>query len=231
MKARSKHPQLQRYTRNWATHEIMKTLIKNKRSYKKRITSEDDDRDSLMEDGEELEGDGNEGRDDDDDEGNDEGRDDDDEGNEEGNDEDEEGREEENGDDYEGEGNGGDGEGNTEGDDMYAEGLGVNADEAERVDVDDSAVGQRAWDLEWEAVVGSGATTSQSAAAKKLKKSTATSKSVGKSEFKPASATVGLAGTKRKVPEDEDQDADQVAAMKGRRNPARNIRKSKKSRL
>jgi hypothetical protein len=161
MKARSKHPQLQHYTRNWATHEIMKTLIKNKRIYKKCIMSEDDDRDSLMlmEDGEESEGGCNKGRDNNN-----------------------KGNEEENGDNYEREENGDDGpdgEGNTEGEDMYAQG--VNADKEERDDIDDSAVGRRAWDLEWKAVAGFGATTSQSVAAKKLKKSAATSKSVGKS--------------------------------------------------
>jgi hypothetical protein len=219
MKARSKHPQLQRYTRNWATLEIMKTLIKNKWSYKKRIGSEDDDRDSFMKDGEELEGDGDEGREDEDgyeeelEEDGDEGRD---------KDKDEEGNEEENDDGDDGE------ENNEEGEDMYAEGE--NADKEERDDVDDPAVEQRAWDLEWEAAAGFGS-TSQSAAAKKLKKSAATSKSGGKSEFKPASAAIGLAGTKRKLPEDEDQGTDQVAAVKGRRNPTRNLPKLKKLRL
>ena len=99
MKARYKHAQLQHCMRNWATHEIMKTLIKNKRSYKKCITSEDDDnRDNFMKDGKDLEGDDDEGRSDDE-EGNegensdiceglgdgDEGRNEDEEGNEEEN--------------------------------------------------------------------------------------------------------------------------------------------------
>ena len=88
MKVRSKHAQLQRYMRNWATHEIMKTLIKNKRSYKKHIAPEEDDRDSFMEGVEELERDGNEGRDEDEEgseENGDKGRDEDKEGNKEGN--------------------------------------------------------------------------------------------------------------------------------------------------
>jgi hypothetical protein len=213
--------------RNWATHEIMKTLIKNKRSYKKRIGSEDDDRDSFMKDGEELEEDGDEGREDEagNEEENGEGYEEDlEEDGDEGRDKDkdEEGNEEENGDGDDGE------ENNEEGEDMYAEGE--NADKEERDDVDDLAVRQRAWDLEWEAAAGFGS-TSQSAAAKKLKKSAATSKSGGKSEFKPASAAIGLAGTKRKLPEDEDQRTDQVAAVKGRRNPTRNLPKSKKLRL
>ena len=49
-------------------------------------------------------------------------------------------------------------------------------------------------------------------AAKKLKKLVATSKSVGKFKFKLAA--VGLAGMKRKVPEDEDHGADQVSASR-----------------
>jgi hypothetical protein len=245
MKARSKHTQLQRYTRNWATHEIMKTLIKNKRSYKKRIMSEDDDRKSFMKDGEELEGDDDERRDEDE-EGNEEENGDDYEeferDGDERRDEDEEGNEEENG---EGEGTDDDGEGNADegfGEDMYIE-EGENAEKegnasfqgsGDEDDVDDrSAVGQRkgayAWDLEWEAATGFGATTSQSAATKKSKKSAATSKSVGKLKFKPAA--VGFAGMKRKVPEDEDHGIDQVAAVTGRRNPARNIREPKKLRL
>ena len=88
MKARSKHAQLQCYTRNWATHEIMKTLIKNKQSYKKRIAPEEDDQDSFMEGVEELERDGNEGRDEDEEgseENGDKGRDEDKEGNKDGN--------------------------------------------------------------------------------------------------------------------------------------------------
>ena len=244
MKARSKHTQLQRYTRNWATHEIMKTLIKNKRSYKKRIASEDDDGDSFMKGGEELKVDSDEGRD-----GNEEGNENENDYNHE---EEFEGnsnagwdRGEENGDDYEGE-RSGDGEGNIE----NAEKEGTtsfegNGEEEVRDNIDDrSAVGPSAWDLEWEGtdtaglmfVSGSGATTSQSAAAKFLKKSAATSKSVGKFKFKPAASAVGLvAGTKRKVPEDEDHGAgaDQVnvAAVTERRNPARNIREPKKLRL
>src|SRR6266568_2723173 len=39
MKARSKSNQLQLYHGNWATLEIMKTFIKNKRSYQKRLGS------------------------------------------------------------------------------------------------------------------------------------------------------------------------------------------------
>ena len=235
MKARSKHAQLQRYTRNWATHEIMKTLIKNKRSYKKRIAPEEDDRDSFMEGVEELERDGDEGRDEDEegsDENGDEGRDGDKEGNEEGN-----------GEHYEGGWNGDVGGG--EGEDMYTEegengkkegntSFEGNGDEEVGDDVGVRlAVGQRKEayprDLGWDAAAGFGATTSQSAAAKKSKKLAATSKSVGKFRFKPAA--VGLAGTKRKVPEDEDHGADQVAAATGRRNPARNIREPKKLRL
>jgi len=152
---------------------------------------------------------------------------------------------EENGDDYEGE-RSGDGEGNIE----NAEKEGTtsfegNGEEEVRDNIDDrSAVGPSAWDLEWEGTdtaglmfgSGSGATMSQSAAAKFLKKSAATSKSVGKFKFKPAASAVGLvAGTKRKVPEDEDHGAgaDQVnvAAVTERRNPARNIREPKKLRL
>ena len=217
MKARSKHAQLQRYTRNWATHEIMKTLIKNKRSYKKRIASEDDVRDSVMKDEGELDGD-------DDEEWN--------------------GDEEENGANYEGEWNSDDVEGNAEEEeDMYVEER-VNAEEGSpsvqgngdkelSVDVDDSAVGRRkglcGGDLELEAAAGLGATTSHSVTAKKAKKAkkpAVVSKSVSK--FKPV--TVGLVGTKRKAPEDEDGYHDQAAATE-RRNPARNIRKSKKLQL
>ena len=50
----------------------------------------------------------------------------------------------------------------------------------------------------------------------------ATRKSAGKFGFKPD--TVGLAGTKRKVRDEDDHGADEVAAQAGRRNPARNIR-------
>jgi hypothetical protein len=245
MKARSKHPQLQRYTRNWATHEIMKTLIKNKRSYRKRIASEDDDQDSFMKDGGEGSGDdedekGNEGSEE---ENGDNYEEELEEDGDEGRNEDEEGNEGGGGDNYEGEGDSNDGEGNAgEGEDMYTEegenagkegstSFEGNGDEEESDGVDDrSAVGQqKGTDLEWKAAVGFGATTSQSAAAKKLKKSAATSKSAGKFKFKPAA--VGLAGTKRKVPEDEDYGADQDAAATGRRNPVRNIKKPKKLRL
>lgn len=45
MKANSRSKQLQRYKGNWATLEIMKTLIKNRRSYKKRLGSIDQDDD------------------------------------------------------------------------------------------------------------------------------------------------------------------------------------------
>ena len=158
MKARSKHAQLQRYTRNWATHEIMKTLIKNKQSYKKCITSEDDIRDSIMKDEGELDGDENEEWNKD---------------------------EEENGANYEGEWKRDDVEGNMEEEeDLYVE-EGVNAkkgspsvqgngDKELSVDVDDSALGQRKGpcrgDLELEAAAGLGATTSHSVTAKKVKK-------------------------------------------------------------
>ena len=212
MKARSRHAQLQRYTRNWATHEIMKTLLKNKRSYKKRIASENSNRDSFMEDGEGLEGDGDEGKD-----------------------EDEEGNEEENSDNYKGEGN------TNEEEDMYVE-EGENAKEFEEGNSfernDDEEVRNGVDD--WEAAAGFGATMSQSApaAAKKSKKSATTSKkSVGKMKLKPAA--VRLAGTKRKVPEDDHEDdidgvrdIDQVAAVApARRNPARNMQELKRSRL
>ena len=102
----------------------MKTLIKNKQSYKKCIASEDDVRDSVMKDEGELDGD------------------DDEEWNED---------EEENGANYEGEWKSDDVEGNTEEEeDMYVE-EGENAEEGSpsvqgngdkelSVDVDDSAV-------------------------------------------------------------------------------------------
>jgi hypothetical protein len=45
MKANSRSKQLQRYKGNWATLEIIKTLIKNRRSYKKRLGSVDEDDD------------------------------------------------------------------------------------------------------------------------------------------------------------------------------------------
>src|SRR6266508_1062379 len=41
MKAKTKNEQLQHYKGNWATFEIMKTLIKNRRLYRKRIGSAD----------------------------------------------------------------------------------------------------------------------------------------------------------------------------------------------
>lgn len=66
-KASFRSKQLQRYKGNWATLEIMKTLLKNRRSYKNRIGSLDDqhDEDNPKKeiDGEELEvgGEGEEG--------------------------------------------------------------------------------------------------------------------------------------------------------------------------
>ena len=77
------------------------------------------------------------------------------------------------------------------------------------------------WDLEWDAATGFGVTMSQLAAVKKSKKSAATSKSGVKFRFKPDA--VGLAGTKRKVQDEDDHGTDEVAAQAGRRNPARNI--------
>jgi hypothetical protein len=63
MKATSRSKQLQRYKGNWATLEIIKTLIKNRRSYKNRLGSIDEDNDgefststSKDEDGKESEG-------------------------------------------------------------------------------------------------------------------------------------------------------------------------------
>lgn len=59
MKASSRLKQLQRYKGNWATVEIMKTLIKNRRTYRNRIGSLDQhDEDNMMKDinGEEGEG-------------------------------------------------------------------------------------------------------------------------------------------------------------------------------
>ena len=67
MKANSRSKQLQRYKGNWATLEIIKTLIKNRRSYKKRLGSIDEDDegdfDTLKDEG----GDGKGGGDGDDD--------------------------------------------------------------------------------------------------------------------------------------------------------------------
>ena len=104
IKAKSKNDQLQLYQGNWATLEIMKTLLKNKRSYQKRLqmsNAEESERDNEG-NGDELEEadideDGNGG------EGGDEERNGDEEGNggEEGDEEgnsDEEGNEERNSD-------------------------------------------------------------------------------------------------------------------------------------
>ena len=187
----------------------MKTLIKNKRSYKKHITSEDDnDRDNFMKDGEELEGDDDE-RSNDDKEGNEGENSDICEGlggdGDEGRNKDEEGNEEENGDNHEGEGNG---DWNFEAD-MYAE-DGENAenlkegngDEDERVDVDDrSEVEAYVWDFERDAVAGFGATTSQLAAAKKLKKSAATRKGALGSEYRMYAWLVSPAKGRKKKKE------------------------------
>ena len=41
MKAKTKNEQLQHYKGNWTTFEIMKTLIKNRRIYRKQIESAD----------------------------------------------------------------------------------------------------------------------------------------------------------------------------------------------
>jgi hypothetical protein len=155
--------------RNWVTHEIMKTLIKNKQSYQKRIASADDNQDSFMEDGKG----GNEGRDRDEEERRDKDEEengdgdenDDDDGEEQGveRDEDKERNEEESGSNYDRRENGNDGEENTEeGENAKMEGFEGNSDKEVRSDVGN-----------WP---GFGATTSQSAAAKKLKISMATSK-------------------------------------------------------
>src|SRR6266542_945595 len=55
MKAKTKNEQLQRYKGNWATFEIIKTIIKNRRLYQKRIRSAD------QSDGEQGPGDEEEG--------------------------------------------------------------------------------------------------------------------------------------------------------------------------
>jgi len=80
VQARSKNNQLQLYKGNWATLEIMKTLVKNKRSYKKRIGSGDDE-DIVMGDGE---GDNEEGMDGDEEERERDGNDGEEDGNDEG---------------------------------------------------------------------------------------------------------------------------------------------------
>lgn len=52
-KARSRNKQLQRYAGDWATLEIMKTLLKNKRNYKKRAGFPDQDSEDAENDYEE----------------------------------------------------------------------------------------------------------------------------------------------------------------------------------
>jgi hypothetical protein len=51
--AKSRNKQLQRYQGNWAALEILKTLIKNKRTYQKRIGPADQSDEDVVE---ELEG-------------------------------------------------------------------------------------------------------------------------------------------------------------------------------
>jgi hypothetical protein len=56
VKASSRSKQLQRYKSNWATIEIMKTLIKNRRTYKNRIGSLDDEQAVKNEEVDDLDG-------------------------------------------------------------------------------------------------------------------------------------------------------------------------------
>jgi hypothetical protein len=60
VQARSRSKQLQSYSGNWATIEIMKTLLKNRRSYRKRLGSLDDEQEMMKkEDSEKSDYDGN----------------------------------------------------------------------------------------------------------------------------------------------------------------------------
>jgi hypothetical protein len=58
VKSKSRCKQLQRYKGNWATIEIMRTLIKNRRTYKHRIGSMDDEQNTVKN---EVDYDGNDG--------------------------------------------------------------------------------------------------------------------------------------------------------------------------
>src|SRR6266545_1321494 len=177
MKAKTKNEQLQRYKGNWATFEIMKTLIKNRRLYRKQIGSAD------QSDGEQGPGDEEEG--------------------EEGNN-DEEGNADEGGNaDVEGEGNA-----NREGTTGDLEG---DEEETDKNKGDSDSLTSKS-------VASKSATTSKFTASKSTaSKPTTTSKPT----------MVGLAGIKRKAPEDKDHGADQVVPATGRRNSARQSKKRK----
>lgn len=54
-KASSRQKQLKLYKGNWATLEIMKTLLKNRRTYRNRIGTVDDDNDTIKKEGSEDE--------------------------------------------------------------------------------------------------------------------------------------------------------------------------------
>src|SRR6266545_3638948 len=187
MKAKTKNEQLQRYKGNWATFEIMKTLIKNRRIYRKQIGSAD------QSDGEQGPGD------------------------EEG----EEGNADEAGNaDGEGEGNAnddwyanGEGKGNAD-DDWYADGEGEgNAD-------GEGTTGDLEGDEE-ETDKNKGDSDSPTSKSVASKSATTSKSTASKSVTTSKSTMVGLAGIKRKAPEDEDHGADQVVPATGRRNSAR----------
>ena len=203
MKAKTKNEQLRRYKGNWATFEIMKTLIKNRRIYWKRIKSAD------QSDGEQGPGD------------------------EEG----EEGNNDEEGNADEGGNADGEGEGNADDDDWYVEMEGNADGEGEGNADGEGTTGDLEGDEEEteknkgdsDSPTSKSATTSKSVASKSAttSKSTASKSTASKPATTSKPTTVGLAGIKRKAPEDEDHGADQVVPATGRRISARQSKKRK----